>query len=111
LLSSQQKNGVSALTATEEVSVELPQVVATTSMICDLTEPIAQDTIELTCLMDPGQDPHTYQAKPSDRRAIGEADLVLYDGYDFAPGLIGLVDASSNSAPKVPVYEAAVTVR
>jgi manganese/iron transport system substrate-binding protein len=34
--------------------------------------------------------------------------LVLYDGYDFAPGLIGLVDASSNAAPKVAVYEAAV---
>jgi manganese/iron transport system substrate-binding protein len=77
-------------------------------VICDLTKQIAQDTIALTCLMDPGQDPHTYQAKPSDRQAIDEADLVLYDGYDFAPGLIGLVDASSNSAPKVAVYEAAV---
>jgi len=58
--------------------------------------------------MDPGQDPHTYQAKPSDRQAIDEADLVLYDGYDFAPGLLGLVNASSNAAPKVAVYEAAV---
>jgi len=104
-----QSDDAAAETTTEEVSVELPQVVATTSVICDLTEQIAQDTIALTCLMDPGQDPHTYQAKPSDRQAIDEADLVLYDGYDFAPGLIGLVDASSNSAPKVAVYEAAVT--
>ncbi len=104
-----QSDDAAAETAAEEVAVELPQVVATTSVICDLTEQIAQDTIALTCLMDPGQDPHTYQAKPSDRQAIDEADLVLYDGYDFAPGLIGLVDASSNSAPKVAVYEAAVT--
>jgi len=103
-----QSDDAAAETAAEEVAVELPQVVATTSVICDLTEQIAQDTIALTCLMDPGQDPHTYQAKPSDRQAIDEADLVLYDGYDFAPGLIGLVDASSNSAPKVAVYEAAV---
>jgi manganese/iron transport system substrate-binding protein len=100
-----QNDDAASETAAEEVSVELPQVVATTSVICDLTEQIAQDTIALTCLMDPGQDPHTYQAKPSDRQAIDEADLVLYDGYDFAPGLIGLVDASSNSAPKVAVYE------
>jgi len=104
-----QSDDAASETVAEEVSVELPQVVATTSVICDLTEQIAQDTIALTCLMDPGQDPHTYQAKPSDRQAIDEADLVLYDGYDFAPGLIGLVDASSNSAPKVAVYEAAVT--
>lgn len=103
-----QSDDAAAETAAEEVAVELPQVVATTSVICDLTEQIAQDTIALTCLMDPGQDPHTYQAKPSDRQAIDEANLVLYDGYDFAPGLIGLVDASSNSAPKVAVYEAAV---
>lgn len=98
----------SSATAVEEASFELSQVVATTSVICDLTEQIAQDTIELTCLMDAGQDPHTYQAKPSDRQAIDEADLVLYDGYGFAPALIGLVDASTNSAPKVAVLEAAV---
>jgi len=104
-----QSDDAAAETAAEAVSVELPQVVATTSVICDLTEQIAQDTIALTCLMDAGQDPHTYQAKPSDRQAIDGADLVLYDGYDFAPGLIGLVDASSNAAPKVAVYEAAVT--
>ncbi len=92
----------------EEAAIDLPQVVATTSVICDLTAQIAQATIDLTCLMDPGQDPHTYHAQPSDRQAIDEADLVLYDGYDFAPGLIGLVTASRNAAPKIAVYELAV---
>ena len=87
----------------------LPQVVATTSVLCDLTEQVAADTIALTCLMEPGQDPHTYQARPSDRQAIDEADLVLYDGYNFAPSVSGLVEASSNTAPKVAVFEAAVT--
>ncbi|NEZ66805.1 zinc ABC transporter substrate-binding protein, partial [Leptolyngbyaceae cyanobacterium CCMR0082] len=62
-------------------AVNLPQVVATTSVLCDLTQQIAQDTVALTCLMEPGQDPHTYAAAPSDRKAIDEADLVLYDGY------------------------------
>ena len=47
-----------------------PQVVTTTSVLCDLTEQIAQNTIELICLLDPGQDPHTYEATPSDRKAI-----------------------------------------
>lgn len=91
-----------------ETAAEMPQVVVTSSVLCDLTEQIAQDTIELTCLMEPGQDPHTYQVKPSDRQAIENAVLVLYDGYDFAPGLAGLVDASGDSATKVAVLEAAV---
>lgn len=87
---------------------ELPQVVVTTSVLCDLTQQIAKETIDLTCLLGPGQDPHTYQTKPSDRQAIDEADLLLYDGYNFAPSVLGLIDASNNSAPKVAVFEAAV---
>ncbi len=34
---------------------------------------------------------------------------MLYGGYDSAPSLIGMVEASSNPAPKVAVYKAAVT--
>jgi len=105
---SQEQTAQSDATSPTDGAVALPQVVATTSVLCDLTEQIAQDTIALTCLMAPGQDPHTYQAKPSDRQAIDEADLVLYGGYGFAPALIGLVEASNNSAPKVAVYEVAV---
>jgi len=88
---------------------DLPQVVATTSILCDLTEQVAEATIDLTCLMDPGQDPHTYQVRPSDRQAIEQADLILYDGYDFAPAIIAMVEDSDSAIPRVAVYEAAVT--
>lgn len=87
---------------------ERPQVVATSGVLCDLAQQVAEDTINLTCLMDPGQDPHTYQARPSDRQAVDGADLVLYDGYDFAPSVFNVVMASRNPAPKVAVLEAAV---
>lgn len=105
---SQSESTAASESSTTEVTPDRPQVVTTTSVLCDLTQQIAEDTVALTCLLAPGQDPHTYQARPSDRQAIDEADLVLYDGYDFVPGLLGLVDASSNAAPKVAVYEAAV---
>ncbi|MEM8810574.1 MAG: zinc ABC transporter substrate-binding protein, partial [Cyanobacteria bacterium P01_G01_bin.38] len=72
-------------TAPSAGASELLQVVATTSVLCDLTQQIAQDTVALTCLVEAGQDPHTYAAQPSDRKAIDEADLVLYDGYDATP--------------------------
>ncbi len=90
------------------VAVDSPVVVATTGVLCDLTQQIAESTVALTCLLDPGTDPHTYQVNPSDRQAIEQADLILYDGYDSAPTLIDMVEGSTTRAVRVAVYEAAV---
>ncbi len=86
-----------------------PLVVATTSVICDLTKEIAKDTIDLKCLIDAGADPHVYQPTPADRVAIDNATLILYAGYNFEPGIIKLVQASSNPALKIAIDEVAVT--
>jgi manganese/iron transport system substrate-binding protein len=85
-----------------------PGVVATTGVICDLTQQIAETTVALTCLLTPGTDPHTYQVQPSDRQAIEQADLILYDGYGLVPSLIGMIEDSSTGAVRVAVYEKAV---
>ncbi|MGG6268917.1 metal ABC transporter solute-binding protein, Zn/Mn family [Leptolyngbya sp. AN03gr2] len=90
------------------VSEGVPKVVATNTILCDLTRQIAAATVNLTCLVKPGADPHVYQATPEDRKAIEQANLVLYGGYNFEPTLIKLIQASSNSAPKVAVNELAV---
>ncbi|MGV0025286.1 metal ABC transporter solute-binding protein, Zn/Mn family [Phormidesmis priestleyi] len=85
-----------------------PIVVATTSVLCDVTKQIAQDTVDLKCLIDAGSDPHQYQPKPEDRKAIEQAKLILYGGYNFESTIIKLIQATSNSAPKVAVNEIAV---
>lgn len=85
-----------------------PNVVATSSVLCDMTQEIAQDTIDLTCLIPAGTDPHVYQAKPEDRKALEQANLILYNGYGFETSLINLIEATKNSAPKVAVGEVAV---
>ncbi|MGB3202781.1 MAG: zinc ABC transporter substrate-binding protein [Nodosilinea sp.] len=90
------------------VQADAPIVVATTSVICDLTQQIAETTVALTCLLEPGTDPHTYQVKPSDRQAIEQANLILYDGYNAAPRLIAMVEDSTTDAERVAVYEEAV---
>lgn len=86
----------------------LPLVVATTNVLCDLTAQIAQDTVNLKCLMGAGVDPHVYQATPEDRKTIDSADLIFYGGYDFESILIKLLNASSNNNPKIAVFEQAV---
>lgn len=92
---------------TSSTTKNRPLVVATTSVICDLTKQIAAQTVDLKCLVDAGVDPHTYQPKPEDRKAIEQANLILYGGYDFEPSIIKLVEASKNKA-SIAVHEVAV---
>ena len=86
----------------------LPEVVVSSSILCDFTQQIAGNTIALNCLMERDRDPHTYQTTPSDRQAMETAALILYDGYGLVPTIEELVGAIETSAPKVAVYEAAV---
>ena len=85
-----------------------PLVVATSTDVCNVTQQIAADTINLKCLIAPGQDPHEYVPTPDDSKAIEQAKLILYGGYNFEPQLIKLIKATSNPVPKVAVHEAAV---
>jgi manganese/iron transport system substrate-binding protein len=84
-----------------------PKVVASHNVICDLLGTIAQDTIDLTCLMDANQDPHTYKPTPRDRQAIEEAQLIFYGGYELEPQITKLLTAAKN--PKIALYEQVVT--
>lgn len=96
------------VSSSQEIAQERPLVVATNSITCDLTRQVAGNTIDLKCLISPGADPHLYQPKPEDSKAIAQAALILYGGYDFEPGLIKLIKATSNPAPKVATHEIAV---
>lgn len=95
-------------TDTAQSTTGKPLVVATVPPVCDLTRQIAGDTVDLKCLIESGADPHEYQPKPQDRKAIEQAKLTLYGGYDFEPQLVKLIKATSNSALKVAVDEVAV---
>lgn len=85
-----------------------PLVVATNTVVCNLTRQIAAETVNLKCLIDGGVDAHEYKPKPDDSKAIEQAKLILYGGYNFEPALIRLLKASSNAAPKIAVDEVAV---
>ncbi len=87
---------------------EKPKVVATSSVLCNITQEIARDTVDLTCLMPAGTDPHVYKPRPSDRKAIEKAKLIFYNGYGFEGGLVKLIQANKNSGSKIAVSEIAV---
>jgi manganese/iron transport system substrate-binding protein len=85
-----------------------PQIVATHSVLCDLVQQLAAQRVSLTCLIQPGTDPHTYAPTPQDRRAIESADLILTNGYGLEQQLQPLIQAAPNSIPKIAVAEVAV---
>jgi manganese/iron transport system substrate-binding protein len=84
-----------------------PQVVATSTIITDLTEEVGGDEIQIVGILQPGTDPHVYEPTPKDSRVLEEADLILYNGYNLEPGLIKLMNASGTKARKIAVGEAA----
>jgi manganese/iron transport system substrate-binding protein len=91
-----------------KINRNLPQVVATTSVLCDLTRQIAGDTINLNCLIPPGLNPNIYEPTPEDIQAISEANLVLYHGYNFESSLIKAIQTTKSKASKIAIGQLAV---
>ncbi|MFM7406218.1 MAG: metal ABC transporter solute-binding protein, Zn/Mn family [Cuspidothrix sp.] len=95
--------------ATNNFNENLPSVVATNSILCDLTKQIAQDTINLICLIPTGINPINYKSVPEDTQTIENANLVLYHGYNFEPGLNKIIKSLKKSPPKLAVAQTAIT--
>ncbi len=59
---------------------ETLNIVATTTMLADLSGIIGGDHVTVNGLMGPGIDPHLYQASAGDVTLMQEADIVVYNG-------------------------------
>lgn len=57
------------------------KIVCTTSMIGDCIKNIVTDSTEVVSLMGAGVDPHLYDPRPSDLKALDKADVIIYNGF------------------------------
>lgn len=80
-------------------------VVSTSTIITDWTKRIAGDEVEVVGILDPGTDPHIYEPVPADTKAMEDADLILYNGYNLEPGLIRLIESAGANAETLAVGE------
>lgn len=89
-------------------AADAPKVVATSSVICDLTRQIAAERVHLTCLVPSGVDAHNYQPTPANRQALEAAQIVFYNGYNLESQVEKLIQAAPASVTRVAVGELAV---
>ena len=79
------------------------RVVATTSIIGDVAAQVGGDAIELTTLMAPGLDPHSYEPSARALTAVANAHLIIINGWDLEEGLIATLESAAGNTPMVPI--------
>lgn len=81
------------------------KVVATYSILGDLVQNVGGENVELTTLVWPDSDAHTFEPAPSDNAELAEADAVFENGLEFETWLDDLYGSSGSEARRVVVTE------
>ncbi|MFA5130405.1 MAG: zinc ABC transporter substrate-binding protein [Patescibacteria group bacterium] len=72
------------------------RVTTTLFPLYDMARQIAGDAADVTLLLPPGVEPHTFEPKPSDVIAINEGDVFVYTGAFMEPWAKDVVNSVSN---------------
>jgi len=73
-------------------------VAATTNIIGDVVANVGGEAIDLTVLIEIGQDPHSFEPTPQDLAAIEDADLVFVNGLDLEEVLVDAIENVASGA-------------
>jgi zinc/manganese transport system substrate-binding protein len=89
--------------ATPAVAQDKIKVVATFSILGDLVTEVGGDRIDLTTLVGPDTDAHTYQPRPNDLRLLAGARVLVSNGLGFEGWIDRLADAASFKGTRIVV--------
>ncbi|MEE4021685.1 zinc ABC transporter substrate-binding protein AztC [Gordonia sp. PKS22-38] len=90
-------------------SDERPQVVATTNILGDVVNELVGDQADVTTLMKPNADPHSFGISASEANTMRTSGLIVYNGLGLEEGIQQHVDAAE--ADGVPTLEVAAQAR
>jgi len=91
---------VSSTDSTANATTRL-RVVATTTVLGDLARAVAGDRADVTTLMTPDDNPHTFVLAPQRQSELDEADLVLQVGRPYEAGLAPALDQARRAGTTV----------
>lgn len=69
------------------VAAEPPQILADMPVTASLIQQVLGDLGTVELLLDEGSDPHDFQLRPSQARALDDADLLIWVGPELTPWL------------------------
>jgi ABC-type Zn uptake system ZnuABC Zn-binding protein ZnuA/ABC-type Mn2+/Zn2+ transport system permease subunit len=85
-------------------------VVASTPVVADLARQVGGDRVNVTQLLQPNTDPHDYEPRPSDVKAVASAQVVLESGMGLDHWVEDVVE-QSGADPTVVDLSGALPVR
>ena len=87
-------------------SPQEPQIVVTTNILGDMTRQVLGDQANVTTLMQPNADPHSFEISAQQAALMGSADLVVSNGLGLEEGLQQHLDrAAKAGAPMLVAGE------
>lgn len=81
------------------------QVIATTTLVGDVVGQVGGELVELTILLPPGADPHSYQPKPQDLAAASRAEIIFINGLGLEEFMTGLLEGAGITSAPVSVSD------
>jgi ABC-type Zn uptake system ZnuABC Zn-binding protein ZnuA len=80
-------------------------VVATTGQAADFARAVGGDRVRVEALLAPNADPHEFEIRPDDARALAAAKLIVRSGGDLDGWLEDAIDGSGADAPVLTLGE------
>jgi zinc/manganese transport system substrate-binding protein len=81
------------------------QVTATTTQVGDLVRNVGGDRVSVRTILRPGADPHGFEPRPSDAKALRDSRVVFRSGGEVDEWLGELVDAAGGDARVVTLMD------
>lgn len=97
--------GASGQSATAEGGGTKLKVVATTSIVGDVVKLVAGDKADVTVMLAPGVNAHSYEPSPQDVKLVADADVVFSNGVGYEEFMRSLLENAGGDAQLVEVSE------
>ncbi len=88
-----------ALSVSGAASAAPLKAVASITIIADMVHEVGGDLVEVSSIVGPNGDAHSYEAKPRDSKTLNEAEIVFINGLGLDPWIERLTTSSGFKGP------------